>query len=276
MSSPVQQKILRALLTAMRPIARALMAAGIGYKEFAEVSKTAFVDVAASDYGIRGRRTNDSRVAVITGLSRKDVKRIRDRGHSGVTSETFKKESPASVVLHNWNNDLDFCYEKGKPKELRFSGSGATFCALVARSAGDIPAGAMRTELLRVDAIEVDDKDTLRVKKPFFVPAGLDDRLVISLEEILASAADTMAYNCDPKRKGPARFQRVASVDGIEEQFFGEIQTAASQKLTEFGLDFCSYLDEFERKSSKKDRSEETTQIGVGLYYYQLVGTENR
>ena len=44
--------ILRALLNALRPLARLLMKAGIGYREFAELSKCAFVDVATTDYGI--------------------------------------------------------------------------------------------------------------------------------------------------------------------------------------------------------------------------------
>ena len=62
MQDTIQRQILEALLIAIRPLARALLRAGIGYREFAEISKTAFVDIATKDYGLRGRPTNISRV----------------------------------------------------------------------------------------------------------------------------------------------------------------------------------------------------------------------
>ena len=64
MQNDIQRQILGAVLLVIRPIARALLRAGIGYREFAEICKTAFVDVAGKDYGLRGRPTNISRVAV--------------------------------------------------------------------------------------------------------------------------------------------------------------------------------------------------------------------
>jgi hypothetical protein len=60
------------------PLARMLIFLGIGYKEFSEVLKKAFVEAATRDYGLRGRPTNTSRVAVFTGLTRKEVKRLKD------------------------------------------------------------------------------------------------------------------------------------------------------------------------------------------------------
>ena len=83
MQDTAQREILQALLVALRPLARALLRAGIGYREFEEISKTAFVDVSTRDYGLRGRPTNISRVAVMTGLTRKEVRRIREKSESG-------------------------------------------------------------------------------------------------------------------------------------------------------------------------------------------------
>ena len=71
MQDRIQQEILRGMLLVLRPMARILLRFGIGFKEFNEVAKAAFVDVASADFGIRGRPTNISRVAVMTGLTRK-------------------------------------------------------------------------------------------------------------------------------------------------------------------------------------------------------------
>ena len=86
MSEMIKQRVLNAFLLVMRPVVRILLRYGIGYREFAEITKTAFVDIASSDFGIRGRPTNISRVAVMTGLTRKEVRRLRDKIASGNSS----------------------------------------------------------------------------------------------------------------------------------------------------------------------------------------------
>ena len=83
MQLTAKRYVLRALLVALKPIAKMLLRNGIGYREFAEIAKSAFVDVATSEYGLRGRPTNISRVAVMTGVTRKEVRRIRDKIASG-------------------------------------------------------------------------------------------------------------------------------------------------------------------------------------------------
>lgn len=66
MQDKTQKQILKAFFLVLRPIAKILLRYGIGYREFAEVVKSALVDVATDEYGIRGRPTNISRVAVMT------------------------------------------------------------------------------------------------------------------------------------------------------------------------------------------------------------------
>ena len=60
----------------MIPVARCMLQSGIGLREFSKISKIAFIKVATADYGIRGRPTNISRVAVMTDLTRKEVKKV--------------------------------------------------------------------------------------------------------------------------------------------------------------------------------------------------------
>ena len=55
------------------------MKCGMTWKEFSAISKSVFVETATDEYGIRGRPTNISRVSVLTGISRKEIKRRRHR-----------------------------------------------------------------------------------------------------------------------------------------------------------------------------------------------------
>ncbi|MGB5721760.1 MAG: DUF6502 family protein, partial [Woeseiaceae bacterium] len=61
MTDDIKKRVLDAFLLVMRPMVKILFRYGVGYAEFAEVTKTAFVDVASTEFGIRGRPTNISR-----------------------------------------------------------------------------------------------------------------------------------------------------------------------------------------------------------------------
>ena len=57
---------------------RILLRQGISYAEFSEIVKAVYVEVALKDFKVVGRRTTRTRIAVITGLTRKEVKRVID------------------------------------------------------------------------------------------------------------------------------------------------------------------------------------------------------
>jgi len=273
MSSPVQQKILDALLMTLRPLARALLRSGIGYREFSDMAKVAFVNVAAEDYGLRGRATNTSRIAVITGITRKEVKKIKDLG-PGVLAEEFVQESPASVVLQFWHSDPDYMDAAGNPRQLEFDQGEHSFVALVSKYAGDLPSGAMRTELKRVGAIEELEGKKLKALKRYYLPIGDSDRLIIGLQDILAAAADTLAFNCDSNLVAgvDTRFQAVSSVDGVRPEHLPDIRVHIRQQLHAAADNISDYLMNYENRDNSSEQK--NTQVGIGLFYYEL-GTKN-
>ena len=78
MDIDIKATLRNALAALLRPIASIVMQSGMTWKEFADLSKTVFVSVATDEFGIRNRPTNISRVSILTGISRKEVKRQRD------------------------------------------------------------------------------------------------------------------------------------------------------------------------------------------------------
>src|SRR6056297_2543267 len=150
MNSAIKTAALKACRHFMVPIAKFLLRNGISYREFSEISKLAFVQVASHEYGIRGRRTNMSRVAVMTGLNRKEVRKVRDRldNEDWTLDPTLSK--PVSV-LSEWFTSPDYLTPTGRPKWLPFEGQGnrTSFSSLVRSVGGDVPPGAMLKELIR-------------------------------------------------------------------------------------------------------------------------------
>ena len=113
----------RALL---RPIASVVLKCGMTWREFSELSKSVFVSVASDEFGIRGRPTNVSRVSILTGISRKEVKRQRELLAEPATSAS-PKTTDATRLLSGWHQDPAYVGGDGNPLALRPDGDAPSF-----------------------------------------------------------------------------------------------------------------------------------------------------
>ena len=148
----------------LQPVARIFLRFGRGYREFSELSKAAFVAVAAEDYGVHGRPTNVSRIAAMTGLTRKEVSRIRkriDECRAAITD----RGTPLQEVIAAWRTSDEFLGTNDEPAILPLTGKRSSFQSLVRQFAGDIPDGAMRKELQRIGAVQISSQ-TIRLCPP--------------------------------------------------------------------------------------------------------------
>ena len=274
MQDTIQRQILNALLLFLRPIARALLRAGIGYREFAEISKSAFVDIATKDYGLRGRPTNISRVAVMTGLTRKEVRRLRDKASAGEETLVLRS-TPMSIILHRWFTDREFLQASGKPAVLRFDGPEPSFSHLVRKHGGDIPPGAMRTELKRINAVRETDDGKLEVTKRNVSGLDVHDRLVTGLAKVLYPAALTIAHNtsCD---KDDTWVQRSAATKHVRADDVARLRRISSDRLAELteAIDdlFVAYEALYEEDSAAKRNGRA---VGVGVFYFEEDKTDS-
>ena len=266
MSDSFREKVLLALHEAAKPIARALLRSGIGFREFSGIAKSAFVEVATQDYGIRGRPTNVSRVAVMTGLTRKEVKRIRDLNLEN-NAVGPSRQSPPADLLHFWHTDPDYCGPDGQPKCLPFDGEKISFVSLVRRCAGDIPPGAMKTELKRIGAVGEHEDGSLEALNRFFIPVDEDQRLEIGLRMGIGSLASTIAFNANPDRTGQIRFQRVTDSSWIDPDGVRDIQETLTDQLKEFMTSIDSQMSGLEMDHGKGDKTGKK-RIGIGMYFF--------
>src|SRR5712692_7100942 len=117
MASASMTQVLAAARQWLKPLVHVLVRCGVTWKDFAELAKTSYVEVATQQFGKRGRPTNVSRTAVLTGLSRREVRRQRAR--LAATPETWAGHvTKASLVLSAWHQDPEFLDARGKPARL--------------------------------------------------------------------------------------------------------------------------------------------------------------
>lgn len=245
-----------------------MLFAGIGYREFAEVTKAAFVDVATKDFGLRGRPTNISRVAVMTGLTRKEVRRIRDKTEVGLVAEDLRS-TPMAEILHRWYTDEEFLSDDGTPLELRVEEGEQSFTALVRKYGGDIPPGAMRTELKRIGAIRELDDGSLRLERRGVSGLKDDDLLETILAKVMYPAGLAMINNVRAKSIDERWVLRTASTRYIRKEDVARVKRICSERLKEFSESIDDLFAAYESLYEKDEVGESTSAVGIGLYYFE-------
>ena len=84
----------------------------ISYGTFADMAKWIFVDVATKEFVIKDRKQSTSRVSVITGLSRREVMRVRKLPKPDIT-ESIEKHNRAARVIAAWRRENEFLNAEG-------------------------------------------------------------------------------------------------------------------------------------------------------------------
>ena len=190
----------------LRPIIRVLLRGGIPFREFSEIAKFAYVDIATNEFGLRGRPTNVSRTAILTGLNRRDVARIRRAGPLATLEAAHM--SQGSRILSGWHLDRDYLDAGGMPAAVPLEGEAPSFQALAHRYAPDLPHIALFKELSAAGAVEIDADGNLRALARRYVPESFDPGQIRLWASTLHDMAATLAYNVTRPADVPARFER--------------------------------------------------------------------
>ena len=267
MSEDGKTTILRAFRLLLRPIVRTLVRAGVTWKEAAEVCKTTFVEVATREFGLHGRPTNISRVAIMTGLSRRDVSQVR-KLLAAERPVDFARMNNATRLLTGWHLDAAYLDDSGKPREILFDGSEPSFNGLAHKYAGDIAPITMVRELQRVGAVTELENGTLRVLKRFYMPLAIDADAVLRGGSVLRDLGNTIDYNLVRDTDALTRFEGRATNANIRAADVPEFRIF----LEEEGQAFLERVDEWlarHEPSVETQRKYKTTRLGIGIYQIQ-------
>jgi len=267
MQETPQQKILNAFQLVLRPVVKILLRYGIGYAQFAETVKTAFVDVSTTDFGIRGRPTNISRIAVMTGLTRKEIRRIRTKIDSGLNSVKVKS-TPITEIIHRWHSEDEFLDEHGRPAVLPFSGDERSFSALVKKFGGDVPPGAMRTELKRVGSIDEKDKNELGILRRSFWPSSEVDKVLTTLIHSAYPLLSNIEHNLGKEDTGHGFSQFSVHSLNIRRSEIPKLKRICSDRLSEIASGFDDLFIAYETIQAEPCVSNDERPVMVGLYYF--------
>lgn len=255
---------LSALRLLLRPIVRILLRAGVNWKEFAEVGKATFVEMASEDFGIRGRPTNISRVAILTGFTRREVRRLRDLLENEDPA-SFGRMNYATRVLTGWYTDAEFVAADGQPRRLAVAGTNPSFETLCSRYSGDVPATTMLKELKHVGAV-VEEDGRLVAKTRYYMPVLMDPQQVVRSGSVIEDIGNTVAYNLHRGPADPTRFERRATNTHIPATAVPEFRDYIEEEGQAFLERVDAWLTEHESQNAGNENS---VRLGLGAYWIE-------
>lgn len=265
MTSEVRESLLAALQKFMEPVARYLLRHGVTHKELSDIAKAAFVKVATQEYGKRGRPTNVSRTSVLTGLTRKEVKRIRTNIEASVGQPGPRLGKPAQV-LQIWHHDDDFLDDSGQPRTLAMDDGSTSFKELARRAGGDVPPGALLTELMNAGAVERLADGRIRCVTRHFNPSGIDPYLAMRFGEVLRDVCCTLDFNSIGENDRVRRFERRVWNDQLDERYVERFHSI----VREHGSNLLEFLDDWLSAHEAPSASGKARGVrsGMGIYFF--------
>lgn len=248
----------------LRPIVRLLLKAGVNWKEFSDLSKTVFVEVATREFGLRGRPTNATRVAMLTGINRHEVRRQREALRAADPAPTYL--NAAQRVLSGWHQDPAYVDDDGRPRPLVEFGSNPSFQDLCRRYGGDMPPTALLRELRRVNAVAEAGDGLLVAQARSYIQARVDPDKILRAGSVLEDLGDTVVFDLVAPENVRLRFERRAENNSIDRRHVPAFQDFLEQE----GMAFLERIDTWlTRHESQDDGSRARVRLGVGVYHIE-------
>lgn len=269
MASNPKKIVTAAVVRVLRPLMRVLIRHEMSHAEFSELARQAYVKEAYEHFSIEGRKMTYSRVAVLTGLTRKEVVRQVNLAESDSENSSTSSPTRAVRVIDGWLRDEEFQTEDGLPAQLPLQGSVGSFAALVARYSGDITLGAIADELVRVGVVVRPTKDTVELIEAGYIPQADEMEKVHILSVCTADLLSTAVHNLSAEQDD-RRFQRQLSYADVPESIAEEFRVEAASRSSKLLEDLSNLLLSKKKKFRKsKSTSESVKRVGLGIYYHQ-------
>ena len=269
MGDSVKQALLAAFRVLMGPLVRILLRQGISYAEFSEVAKAVYVEVALKDFKVSGRKATRTRIAVMTGLTRKEVKRVIDEA----VKERFELKTSFNRlgrVLVGWHTDADFTGPYGMPLELEYETGNPnepTFSVLVKRHSGDMSPRSILDELVRVGAIRETDIGWFRVMRREYIPEAQGTHTFERTGVVVRNFVNTVEFNMTKLAPGKGRFERhVTADDGIRREDLPKFDHYLRERCQVLLEEIDNWLAGLPKPDPKK--GDDVIHTGIGIYHY--------
>jgi hypothetical protein len=253
--------LLKGVSRALRPLVRLLLAKGIAYPQLMELLKGLYVEHAERDFPVAGKAQTDSRISLLTGIHRKDVKRLRALPDGD--SRMPENVSLGMRLINAWESP-PFADIDGQPKRLpRLARQGGelSFEGLVESVSKDIRARAVLDEWVRLGVARVDADDAVVLVADAFVPhQGFAEKAYYfghNLHDHAAAAANNLLGEKQPF------LERSVHYDGVPAGLVAHL----AQDAKTGGMRLLKSLNRKAQEAAPADK-QTPRRFTCGVYFY--------
>lgn len=258
------ESLVKALRLVLLALVRLLMHFRVVYPQLTELLKSTYVEVAENEFRLSDKPQTDTRINLLTGIHRKDIKRLRSQLSSGI-------EEPLGVsqgvrIVSRWLSETQYQNLDGTPRPLPLkSEDGADFETLVKDVCRqDLRPRVILDEWLHLNIVEQDQQGLLHLNADGFVPAqGMDEKsffLGMNVSDHIHASTRNLLESPSPF------FERCVYYDGLSRESVHELD----QYSRTVGMETLTKINEkaAQLKARDKKNKDGKQRVNIGLYVF--------
>jgi hypothetical protein len=223
-----RSSVVLALRRVLRPLVRLMLQQGITYPSLLDLLKSIYVETAEREFALDSKLPTDSRLTILTGVHRKDIRRLRRE------AAPDPARPPAltlgTQIVARWLGDPGFHDAAGKPRPLPRTpskGGAESFAALVEAVSKNVRPRSVLDELLRLGVVEIDSDDRVLLVTRGFVPGREFDAKALYFGEALHDHLAAGVHNLAGRR--PPWLERSVYYDDLSPAAVARIAARAEE-----------------------------------------------
>lgn len=259
--------LLDAATEALRPFAKRLLAEGVPFGALERRLRALIVEVAERDFALEGRDATDSRIALLTGINRKEVRRLR-AGNADTAPSHFGINHVTSLVSR-WTTDPHMIDTAGRPRALPYRAErGPSFMALARTVTSDLAPGVLLEHLVATGAGELRADGMVALRSRALVARAGSAEAMQILAEDPAELIETMLRNVLGER-GEALLQRKVAFDNLGSAGAERVRAELRREGERFLGRMEGLLARYDRDRNPKAPGGERHYAGIGVYCFE-------
>jgi hypothetical protein len=267
-AGPAPPALSRHLGKLLRPLIRLLIRNGITFPVLADLLRDLYVDVVLRDVLTDESARTDSRVSLLTGIHRKEIRRQRT---AAATAEPVPETVTLSgQIISRWLGQQPWVDAAGTPRPLpRTADPGEpSFDALVGAVTKDLRPRAVLDEWLRQETVRLDAQDRVVLNVAAFIPQpGREEQLFYfgrNLHDHIAAAA----ANISAAGKAPF-MDRSVHYDSVPYEAAAILEAAGREAGMRLLVEINRRaLDLIEAPGASVAPGTPTRRVNLGVYLY--------
>lgn len=261
---------LNAIETLLRPLMPAVLNYGVTGQDISEVFKSLYLETLAQRLNEQGRPATIARLALMTGLPRAEVEKLRAR-----RSQTRELRSLSTQKLHlfasllaTWHDDNRFSTPYGAPLDLSLQPERGfrTFAEIVETAGPGSNPSLILDELLAAGCVEVHAEKFVRCINRAYIPTGIDVSRIVRLGQAVGAMIATMVHNLLRQPAEPSYFERALMTGGKVKREFREV---ALKYLNTTFQEVFEQMDRWWESKEEEFIDPSGSRYGFQVFFYQ-------